>query len=86
VLALGDGRTAAALRLHHSMADGTTAMAIVRALLLDQNGAAPGGDDRAAALPSAAGPGRAELWPTEELLARIDGPHGAADSRAADGE
>jgi diacylglycerol O-acyltransferase len=43
ILALGDSRTAAVLRLHHCLADGMTAMRIVRTLLLDQDEAAPGG-------------------------------------------
>ena len=37
VIALADGRTALVLRLHHCMADGMTAMRIVRDLLLDGN-------------------------------------------------
>jgi diacylglycerol O-acyltransferase / wax synthase len=54
VLPLGWGRTAGVLRLHHCMADGMTAMRIVRTLLLDQDGAAPGVGE-----PPAAQPGRA---------------------------
>jgi diacylglycerol O-acyltransferase len=41
ILALDDGRTAGALRLHHCMADGTVAMRIVGTLLLDQDWAVP---------------------------------------------
>jgi diacylglycerol O-acyltransferase / wax synthase len=74
VLALGGGRTAGVLRLHHCMADGMTAMRIVRTLLLDQGGAAPGGGrvsavgraraagDVAPARTPAARPGRAALF------------------------
>jgi diacylglycerol O-acyltransferase len=36
VVALGEDRTALVLRLHHCMADGATAMRIIRELLLDQ--------------------------------------------------
>jgi diacylglycerol O-acyltransferase / wax synthase len=56
VLALGWGRAAAVLRLHHCLADGITAMRIVRTLLLDQDGPAP-----AAHEPSAPQPGPAAL-------------------------
>ena len=57
VLALGDRRTAGVLRLHHCMADGATAMRIVRALLLDQDG--PAADEGEA--PGVV-PGRAALF------------------------
>jgi diacylglycerol O-acyltransferase len=73
VFALADGHTAGVLRLHHCMADGATAMRIVRTLLLEQTGPAPDGEvsgagrSRAAgATPSvgtpAVGPGRAALF------------------------
>jgi diacylglycerol O-acyltransferase / wax synthase len=59
VLALDDGRTAGALRLHHCMADGTVAMRIVGTLLLDQDWAVP----VSASVPNpAVGPRRATLF------------------------
>jgi diacylglycerol O-acyltransferase / wax synthase len=57
VLALEDRRTADVLRLHHCMADGATAMRIVRALLLDQDEPGPDGGEALGVVP-----GRAALF------------------------
>jgi diacylglycerol O-acyltransferase len=56
VVALGKDRTALVLRLHHCMADGATAMRIIRVLLLDQTTA-----EVPPATHAAARPGRAVL-------------------------
>jgi diacylglycerol O-acyltransferase len=47
VVAVGEDRTALVLRLHHCMADGTTAMRMLRALLLDEDGEEPPAASRA---------------------------------------
>jgi WS/DGAT/MGAT family acyltransferase len=60
VVALDGGRTALVLRLHHCMADGATAMQIVRTLLLDGNEGAPD-SPTAGGGPPTASPTRAEL-------------------------
>jgi diacylglycerol O-acyltransferase / wax synthase len=54
VMALDRRRTAAVLRLHHCMADGSASMRIIRTLLLDQEAPAPGSArrDRAGAEPA----------------------------------
>ena len=84
VLALGDRRTAGVLRLHHCMADGATAMRIVRALLLDQDGPGPDGGEALGVVP-----GRAALfadavrWRMSRTSSadRASGRTGAADRR-----
>jgi diacylglycerol O-acyltransferase / wax synthase len=56
VVALDEDRTALVLRLHHCMADGATAMRIIRTLLVDQHAPGPVG-----ATPFAERPSRATL-------------------------
>jgi diacylglycerol O-acyltransferase / wax synthase len=65
VVALSENRTALVLRLHHCMADGATAMRIMRVLLLDQDPSAAEGPAPTAETPpmmvSAVRPTRATL-------------------------
>jgi diacylglycerol O-acyltransferase / wax synthase len=65
VVGVDGGRTALVLRLHHCMADGATAMRIVRVLLLDGNEPAPSastnGREEAPTADVAASPRRAAL-------------------------
>jgi diacylglycerol O-acyltransferase len=85
VIALDEGRTALVLRLHHCMADGATAMRIVRSLLLDgerhepevtTNGGAAKSPTRAALLADAV------RWRAAWIV-RGGRDHGGPDARRA---
>jgi diacylglycerol O-acyltransferase len=92
LIALDGGRSALVLRLHHCMADGATAIRIVRNLLLDGDDAAPAPEpgDEAPAPEPPGGPTRAALlvdalrWRTAWIVRR-GRPHGEARGSHAQG-
>lgn len=90
LIALDGGRSALVLRLHHCMADGATAIRIVRDLLLDGDEPAPAPEpsEEAAAPEPAGGPTRAALlvdalrWRAESIVRRSRAHGDAGGSRA----